>query len=237
MSSRQKTIARPAGRKTKPHRRGHAQAGKRSTRKAAPSVPPAHSEPEPVAAAVEPEQIVSPPESRPVASVQPESAVGEAGAEPQSGTEDHYWELLAFELGGEEYALELKHIKEIIRWMEVTRVPRIHPAIKGIISLRGVVMPVFDLRTLLGLTESPPTRQSRIIVVSLESGTLGLVADRVSEVLRLPVSQIEPASPLMGEEAAEHLLGIGRNRGHPVMLLDLEKTIRIEEVAQVSRET
>ncbi|MFQ5950152.1 MAG: chemotaxis protein CheW, partial [Nitrospiria bacterium] len=84
-------------------------------------------------------------------------------------------ELLAFRLADEAYAVDLEKVKEIIRLAEITHVPRAPAIIKGISSLRGTIMPIFELRTRLGLRESPSDRRTRIIVMMIEKGLLGFI--------------------------------------------------------------
>ncbi|MBI3610100.1 MAG: purine-binding chemotaxis protein CheW [Nitrospirae bacterium] len=137
-------------------------------------------------------------------------------------------ELLAFRLADEEYTIDILMIKEIIRSVEITSVPRTRPFIKGIISLRGMIIPVFDLRTRLGLTESLPDRATRIVVVVLEKGLIGLIADQVTEVVKVKSSQIEPPPTTGGGSLSGHLKGMARVNGRLLILLDLEKAITSE---------
>ncbi|MBI3811821.1 MAG: purine-binding chemotaxis protein CheW [Nitrospirae bacterium] len=137
-------------------------------------------------------------------------------------------ELLAFRLADEEYAVDILMIREIIRMMEITQVPRRPAFIKGIVSLRGMIIPVFDLRTRLGLTESPPGRSSRILVVGLDRGLVGVIADSVSDVVKVKLSHIEPPPAVRGGSSSAHLKGVTRLDGRLLILLDLEKTVTLE---------
>lgn len=137
-------------------------------------------------------------------------------------------ELLAFRLADEEYAVDILMIKEIIRLMEITRVPRRPAFIKGVISLRGTIIPVFDLRTRLGLMESPPDRSTRILVVGLDKGLIGVIADRVSDVVKVKQCDVEPPPAVRGGSSAAHLKGVSRINERLLILLDLEKTVTFE---------
>jgi len=136
-------------------------------------------------------------------------------------------ELLAFQLADEEYAIDILKIKEIIRSLEITHVPRRPPVIKGVISLRGTIIPIYDLRTRLGLTESPPTRNSRILVVELDKGMIGIIADRVTEVVKIKEKDVEPPPATGDGMTAGHLKGVTRINGRLIILLNLMKAITL----------
>lgn len=143
--------------------------------------------------------------------------------------DDEILELLAFKLADEEYAVDILKIKEIIRPVEITRVPKRPPFIKGIISLRGTIIPIYDLRTRLGLAESSPSHHTRNLVVELENGMIGLIADSVTEVVKVNTRDIEPPPIIGGGESSGHLKGVTRVNGHLVILLDIEKAIGVED--------
>lgn len=147
--------------------------------------------------------------------------------ESQEGNE--VLELLAFKLADEEYAVDILKIKEIIRPVEITRVPRRPSFIKGIISLRGKIIPIFDLRTRLGLVESLPSRDTRNLVVGLEKGSIGVIADGVTGVVKVTVRDIEPPPAVGAGSSSGHLKGVTRVNGRLVILLDLEKAVTLEE--------
>lgn len=134
-------------------------------------------------------------------------------------------ELLAFELDGDPYALPVERVREIVRMRPVTPMPRVPAAILGVIALRGEVIQVVDLRRRLGLHGAEPTRRSRIVVLHGEDGrTTGLLVDAVTEVLRLPESDIAASAP--GEsEAVEALCS---RDGEFVSLLDLERVLEVD---------
>ncbi|HET6465797.1 MAG TPA: chemotaxis protein CheW [Nitrospiria bacterium] len=134
---------------------------------------------------------------------------------------------MAFQLADEEYAIDILKIKEIIRSLEITHVPRRPPVIKGVISLRGTIIPIYDLRTRLGLTESPPTRNSRILVVELDKGMIGIIADRVTEVVKIKEKDVEPPPATGDGMTAGHLKGVTRINGRLIILLNLMKAITL----------
>jgi purine-binding chemotaxis protein CheW len=139
--------------------------------------------------------------------------------------------VLTFIVGGETYGVDILTIREIIKLREVTEVPRTPDYLIGIITVRGAVIPVIDLRLRLKLPATPPTRAARILVVVRDGEMFGLLVDAVSGVVRLAESEIEvPPSTLASGEGA-FLAGIGRHRvgrrERMVILLGLTQVVDI----------
>jgi purine-binding chemotaxis protein CheW len=101
-------------------------------------------------------------------------------------------EFVGFMLSGEEYGVEVSEVREVIRHVEVLEVPRIPSYIKGIISLRGVILPVFDIKERIGLPAEPVTPATRIIIVSFRGGPYGLLVDSVTGVRPVKMDRVEP---------------------------------------------
>jgi len=118
--------------------------------------------------------------------------------------------FLTFMLAGEEYALDILRISEIIRLRPLTEVPRTPPFVKGIISVRGVIVPILDLRMRLGLPAPEPGPQARILIVKRDEEPCGLIVDEVMHVVRLHPEDIEPPPPMRSGPIAEFVSGIGR---------------------------
>ncbi len=133
-------------------------------------------------------------------------------------------EFLAFELGGDPYAVPVERVREIVRLRPVTPMPRVPEAVRGVISLRGEVIQVLDLRCRLGMPAADPNRRTRIIVMHGEDNrTAGLLVDAVTEVLRVSEDAIAPTAP--GESDSVHALC---SRGDEfVSLIDLEKVLDV----------
>ena len=137
---------------------------------------------------------------------------------------------MTFKLASEVYGLEILKVREIIGLMDITRVPRTAAFIRGVINLRGKVIPVADLRLKFGMEACQPTEQTVIIVVQcLVAGrniTMGLLVDQVLEVLSVDGSQIEPA-PQLGEAAIESkfILGVGKTGDRVLFLLDIAEVL------------
>ncbi len=138
-------------------------------------------------------------------------------------------QLLTFQLGGEEYALNIMDIKEIIRPVEPTEVPKTPEYILGIFSLRGTIIPVFDVSLRLGLPPGERGPQNRVVVVKSRENFFGLHVDSVIQVLDIPLDKIEPPPEILGGVEGEFLRGIGRIDDRLIILLNLEKVLRLEE--------
>ncbi|OVE81444.1 hypothetical protein BVY04_03330 [bacterium M21] len=138
-------------------------------------------------------------------------------------------QVVSFKLHEEEYAIEITKAKEIILVEGVTRVPQMPDFIEGIINLRGNVIPVIDLRKRFGLPVSALDEQSRIVVTRMESKIIGLIVDSVSQVMKVPKSQIQEPPETIAGLAGEYLLGIGRVEERMILLLDTEKILKSNE--------
>ena len=133
-------------------------------------------------------------------------------------------ECLGFVLGKERYALPLSSVREIMRMPKVTEVPRGPRDVLGIVSVRGEITTIVDLRRRLLMEERPVGPRTRVLLVDHQGEILGLVVDRVLQVYRLHAEEIEPAS-VLGSEAGPHVTGIGRpgwERGVEVLELSDE---------------
>lgn len=138
-----------------------------------------------------------------------------AGGRPGSGD---LVQLCTFRVGGEDYALDIMRVREIIPPLPVTTVPRAPPFVEGVARLRGEVLPVVDVRKRFGLPATPPTRRTRFLVVVVGRRRLALVVDEVCEVLRLRRAELRPAPALVGLEAPRFFLGVAGGvdrRGEP----------------------
>lgn len=136
-------------------------------------------------------------------------------------------QYVAFRLGAEEYGVSILQIQEIKRMTEITRVPHTPNYVKGVINLRGSILPVIDLKTRLNFTSGEYTDDARIIIVKLEEYSIGIIVDAVSEVLWLPADQVEPSPAFVGELEAEYIRGVGKVDGRLVILLNMEKVAAI----------
>ncbi|GEM_PF-1983282 len=149
-------------------------------------------------------------------------------SEPEQApvVEEKEYEFLAFVISGEEYGVDIMMIKEIIRPVGITHVPRVPDYVKGIISLRGTVVPIFDMTKRLGLKVKQSSKKSRIVVISLGANLVGFLADSVTEVVKLRESGIEPPPPTLLEGPAQYIRGVGHFKDRMIIVLDVEKVLK-----------
>jgi purine-binding chemotaxis protein CheW len=147
-------------------------------------------------------------------------------------------QYLTFLLGGEMYAIGILRIKEIIEYGHLTTVPMMPTFIRGVINLRGAVVPVVDLSARFGRQASQVTRRSCIVIIEASAGEetqdVGVVVDSVSEVLEIPATEIEPAPSFGARIRADFIQGMGKIDGKFVILLDVDKVLSVDEMAMLS---
>ncbi|MDD2421435.1 MAG: chemotaxis protein CheW [Heliobacteriaceae bacterium] len=141
---------------------------------------------------------------------------------------DNELQLVAFFLGGEEYAVDIHYVREINRLLNITRVPRAPYYIEGVINLRGNVVPVIDLRKRFNLAATEMTDRTRIVVIQTGEIMVGLIVDGVSEVMRLSATSIEPPPALISSVHQEFLYGVGKLEERLLILLNLERVIDLD---------
>ncbi len=145
---------------------------------------------------------------------------------------------ITFKLGNEEYGIELVKLRELIGLLEITRLPRARPHIRGLINLRGKVIPVVDLRIKFGMAPAETTHQSVIMVVQLDANnpgsTTGILVDEVLEVRAIPKEEVEPSPNLSEHVDMSFIHGVGKVDSRVVFLLDIDRILR-HDVSEPSR--
>ena len=143
-------------------------------------------------------------------------------------------QYLTFLLAGEEYAIAILRVKEIIQYDTLTKLPSVPPHVRGVINLRGSVVPVIDLAVRFGQEERPVTNRTCIIIVEVhvdeEKLVVGVITDSVSEVLELPPDQIEPPPPFGLRVRMDHLVGMGKVGRKFVLILDVDRVLAPREM-------
>ncbi len=122
-------------------------------------------------------------------------------------------QLCTFRIGGEDYAIDIMRVREIIHPLPITPVPRAPSFVEGVVRLRREVIPVLDVRKRLGLTAGPRGRKTRFLIVNVAGRRIGLVVDEVCEVLRFPRGDIRPAPPLGDPAGRRFFLGVCGGEG------------------------
>ena len=155
---------------------------------------------------------------------------------PTSGGSNKSGELqiVVCELADEHYGLDIARVFEIIRHQPVTPVPRAPSFVKGVINLRGRIIPVVDLRGRFGMPEAEATKESRIVVAESGATRVGLIVDSVSEVLLVPMDAVEATPEVAAGDDAEYLRGIAKLGDRLVLLLELDGLFGLEEQQQLA---
>lgn len=147
-------------------------------------------------------------------------------------------QYLAFGLGGEAYAMEIRFVKEVLQFEELTQVPLMPPFIRGVINLRGAVVPVIDLSIRFGRPSTGISRRTCIVILEApreESAVvLGIMVDSVSEVLELGAQDIEPSPTFGTDTRAEFIQGVGKVGTRFVILLDVNHILSHHELAAIA---
>ena len=138
-------------------------------------------------------------------------------------------ELLAFWVADEEYSVDILDIQEIIKLPEITEVPRANNCLLGIISLRGTVVPILDLREVLQLPKNEITRNTRVLVLRGDNEPVGIMVDNVTSVVRLSQREIEPKPKAMQREMGDVIEGVGRLSQRVLIVLDASAVIEVLE--------
>lgn len=159
------------------------------------------------------------------------AAVAAAGSAPQ--------QYLTFTLGGEMFAVAILNVKEIIEYGTVTEIPMMPAFIRGVINLRGAVVPVIDLSCRFGGKATQVARRTCIVIIEMTEGDtkqdIGVMVDAVSEVLEIAQADIEPAPAFGAKIRTDFISGMGKVNGKFVILLDVARVLSVEEIAALTQ--
>lgn len=149
-------------------------------------------------------------------------------------------QYLTFMLAGEEYALGILRVKEIIEYDVLTTLPSVPPHVRGVINLRGSVVPVIDLSLRFGLPERPVTKRTCIIIVEIDHQgdrvVMGVIADAVSQVIDLRRDEVEPAPAFGTSVRTDHLVGMGKVGKKFILILDVDRVLSPGDMASAATE-
>jgi purine-binding chemotaxis protein CheW len=146
------------------------------------------------------------------------------------------YQLVVFNVGDEEFGVDISQVREIVRLLEITYMPKAPEFIEGVVNLRGQIVAIIDLAKRLGISSRPRGDTTRIIVIEIGENTVGMVVDSVFEVLRLSSEDIEEVPGLIETEVPEHYIrGVGKLKDRLLVLLDLNRVLTNEEVKHVER--
>ena len=147
-------------------------------------------------------------------------------------------QYLTFQLSGEMYAVGILNVKEIIEYGQLTEIPMMPAFIRGVINLRGSVVPVIDLAARFGGRQTESSRRTCIVIIEIgtdeERHDIGVVVDAVSEVLEVSSADIEPAPSFGAKIRADFIDGMGKIGGKFVIILDIQRVLSVEEIASLA---
>ncbi len=146
-----------------------------------------------------------------------------------SQSNETIYQLVSFVVENEEFGVDILKVQEIIRTVEITRVPKSPEFVEGVINLRGRIVPVIDLRKRFGISKKERDNETRIIVVELTDKVVGFLVDKVKEVIRVEKSIIEPPPDLTTSVNANYITGVAKLQDRLLILLDLDKVLSSNE--------
>ena len=153
----------------------------------------------------------------------------------QRGEETTRNQFLTFSLGGEVLAAEIRLVKEILQHSSITEVPLTPPEIRGVLNLRGAVVPVIDLAVRFGRPATPIDKRTCIVILEIaeqeRSATMGIVVDHVRQVIELPQGDIEPPPAFGNTLRPDFIHGVGKIGGRFVLILEMDRILALEELA------
>ncbi|MCK5126672.1 MAG: chemotaxis protein CheW [candidate division Zixibacteria bacterium] len=153
-------------------------------------------------------------------------------------TADELLQLVSFKIGSEEYGIDILKVQEINRMPDITKVPQAAHYVDGVINLRGKVIPIINTRRKFSLDEKDHDKDTRIVVVDINSEVIGLIVDSVNEVLRIPNSIVEPPPNVTIDSGADYITGVARLEDRLLILLDLGKLVgdTAEQMSEITEE-
>ncbi len=138
-------------------------------------------------------------------------------------------QMVSFVLNEEEFGVDILKVQEIIRIVELTRVPNAPHFVEGVINLRGRIVPVIDLRKRFGLPQNEFDKNSRIVIVAVNNLVVGFLVDKVKEVLRVPKAVIEPPPEITSTIHTDYIIGVAKLDDRLLIVLDLERILAPSE--------
>ena len=158
---------------------------------------------------------------------------------PMGGAPAQTMQYLSFSLGEETFAVDIRHIREIIEYGDVTAVPMMPPFLRGVINLRGKVVPVIDLSVRFGRAPTDVRRRSCIVIVEVgdeaDRQDLGIIVDAVNEVVEIEANSQERPPAFGAGLRNDFIQGIGKVDGHFVVVLAVDQALSVKEMAQLSQ--
>ena len=143
-------------------------------------------------------------------------------------------QLVIFDVNKEAFGVDIGTVREIISIQDITKVPGVPDFVKGVINLRGKVIPVVDLRRKFGFPSAEQTKDNRIVVIGVNGQDIGVIVDAVTEVLRIQVESVVPPNSVISTADSEYLMGIAKLDKRLIILLDMDKILSRAETISLS---
>ncbi len=156
-------------------------------------------------------------------------------SEMQSSVNNDSQQFLTFDLAKEYYAVDILKVQEIKGYTTITHIPNTPDYVKGVLNLRGTIVPIIDLRLKFGMGPTEPTSFTVVVVVNVRNRVMGFLVDAVSDVLDLPTKDIQPPPELGNKVDISFVAGIGSCDDHLVTLLNIDRVLSEEEVETVGK--
>ncbi len=144
-------------------------------------------------------------------------------------------QVVSFAVGKEKYGVHIGQVQEIIRMTELTRLPQTEEYVKGIINLRGNIIPIIDMRSKFSMEELEYSELTRVIVVNMAEKLVGMVVDSVAKVIELPEKNIEEAPRILHGISKEYIDGIGKMDNDMIIILKIDKVLSTAEIEMLSK--
>ncbi len=149
--------------------------------------------------------------------------------------DEEIYQMVSFILNNEEFGVDILKVQEIIKMVELTRVPNAPDFVEGVINLRGRIVPVIDLRKRFGLPSGEVDKNTRIVIASVNDLVVGFLVDKVREVLRVPKSVIEPPPDLTTSIHTDYITGVAKLEDRLLIILDLERILMASEKQELTQ--
>ncbi len=155
------------------------------------------------------------------------------GKDARAAAREQTLQMIDFTVGGDEYAVEIQKVREVINFREITQLPKAPSFVKGIINLRGEVIPVIDLREKFGLSHEDYSPLTNVVIVEIGRKAVGVVVDNVRHVIRVSPSDLAPSPPFIGGLSGRYVNGVAKLGERLIVVLDMDKILTVPEMIEL----
>ena len=155
------------------------------------------------------------------------------GKDSRAAAREQTLQMINFTVGGDEYAVEIQKVREVINFREITQLPKAPSFVKGIINLRGEVIPVIDLREKFGLSHEGYSPLTNVVIVEIGRKAVGVVVDNVRHVIRVSPSDLSPSPPFIGGLSGRYVNGVAKLGERLIVVLDMDRILTVPEMIEL----